>query len=36
MLRSGAANMIQYLIMNRMGPLIRVGDYQISIPNQSC
>jgi hypothetical protein len=30
-----AANMIQYLIMNRMGPLIRVGDYQISIPNQS-
>jgi hypothetical protein len=30
-----AANMIQYLVMNKMGPLIRTGDYQISIPNQS-
>jgi hypothetical protein len=29
------ANMIQYLVMNRMGPLIRTGDYQISIPDQS-
>ena len=29
------ANMIQYLVMNKMGPLIRTGDYQISIPNQS-
>jgi hypothetical protein len=28
-------NMIQYLVMNKMGPLIRTGDYQISIPNQS-
>jgi hypothetical protein len=29
------ANMIQYLVMNKMGPLIRTGDYQISIPDQS-
>ena len=29
------ANMIQYLVMNKMGPLVRTGDYQISIPNQS-
>jgi hypothetical protein len=29
------ANMIQYLVMNRMGPLIRTGDYEISIPDQS-
>jgi hypothetical protein len=29
------ANMIQYLVMNRMGPLIRTGDYQVSIPDQS-
>lgn len=30
-----AANMIQYLVMNKMGPLIRTGDYQLSIPDQS-
>jgi hypothetical protein len=30
-----AANMVQYLVMNKMGPLIRTGDYQISIPDQS-
>lgn len=29
------ANMIQYLVMNKMGPLIRVGDYRISIPEQA-
>jgi hypothetical protein len=29
------ANMIQYLVMNKMGPLIRTGDYQISIPTQA-
>jgi hypothetical protein len=29
------ANMIQYLVINRMGPLIRAGDYKISIPDQS-
>ena len=29
------ANMIQYLVMNKMGPLIRTGDYTISIPDQS-
>jgi hypothetical protein len=27
--------MIQYLVMNKMGPLIRTGDYQISIPEQA-
>jgi hypothetical protein len=30
-----AANMVQYLVMDKMGPLIRTGDYQISIPDQS-
>ena len=29
------ANMIQYLVMNKMGPLIRTGDYQLSIPQQA-
>jgi hypothetical protein len=29
------ANMIQYLVMNKMGPLIRTGDYTISIPDQA-
>lgn len=29
------ANMVQYLVMNKMGPLIRTGDYQISIPEQA-
>jgi hypothetical protein len=29
------ANMIQYLVMNKMGPLIRTGDFQISIPQQA-
>jgi len=29
------ANMIQYMVMNKMGPLIRTGDYQISIPKQA-
>lgn len=29
------ANMIQYLVMNKMGPLIRTGDYQITIPQQA-
>jgi hypothetical protein len=29
------ANMIQYLVMNKMGPLIRTGDYQITIPEQA-
>jgi hypothetical protein len=30
-----SANMIQYLVMNKMGPLIRTGDYQITIPQQA-
>jgi hypothetical protein len=30
-----SANMIQYLVMNKMGPLIRTGDYQITIPAQA-
>jgi hypothetical protein len=30
-----AANMIQYMVMNKMGPLIRAGDYQLSIPRQA-
>jgi len=30
-----AANMVQYMVMNRMGPLIRTGDYQIAIPTQA-
>jgi hypothetical protein len=30
-----AANMIQYMVMNKMGPLIRTGDYQLSIPTQA-
>jgi hypothetical protein len=30
-----AANMVQYLVMNKMGPLIRTGDYTLSIPEQS-
>ena len=30
-----SANMIQYLVMNKMGPLIRVGDYKTSIPEQA-
>jgi hypothetical protein len=29
------ANMVQYMVMNKMGPLIRTGDYQISIPKQA-
>ncbi|MCJ7455812.1 hypothetical protein MUP07_03595 [Candidatus Bathyarchaeota archaeon] len=29
------ANMIQYLVMNKMGPLIRTGDFTISIPTQA-
>jgi hypothetical protein len=29
------ANMIQYMVMNKMGPLIRTGDYQITIPAQA-
>lgn len=28
------ANMIQYLVMNKTGPLIRVSDYKISMPEQ--
>jgi len=28
------ANMIQYLVMNKMGPLIRVGDYRVSMAVQ--
>jgi len=30
-----SANMVQYLVMNKMGPLIRTGDYQITIPTQA-
>jgi hypothetical protein len=30
-----AANMIQYMVMNKMGPVIRTGDYQLSIPTQA-
>ena len=30
-----AANMIQYLVMNKMGPLIHAGDYQLDIPTQA-
>ena len=29
-----AANMIQYLVMNRSGPLIKVSDYKVSIPKE--
>jgi hypothetical protein len=29
------ANMIQYMVMNKMGPLIRTGDYQITVPKQA-
>ena len=29
-----ASNMIQYMVMNRMGPLIKVADYKISMPKQ--
>jgi hypothetical protein len=28
------SNMIQYLVMNKSGPLIRMSDYQISMPKQ--
>ena len=28
------ANMIQILVMNKSGPLIRVSDYKISMPDQ--
>jgi len=28
------SNMIQYLVMNKSGPLIRVSDYHISMPEQ--
>jgi hypothetical protein len=28
------SNMIQYLVMNRAGPLIKVSDYKISMPEQ--
>jgi hypothetical protein len=30
-----AANMIQILVMNKMGPLIRTGDYKIAMPSQA-
>jgi hypothetical protein len=30
-----AANMIQYLVMNRMGPLIQTGDFKVKIPTQA-
>jgi hypothetical protein len=29
-----ASNMVQYLVMNRTGPLIRISDYRISMPEQ--
>jgi len=29
------ANMIQYMVMNKMGPLMRTGDYNIAIPKQA-
>lgn len=30
-----AANMIQILVMNRSGPLIKVADYKIAMPGQA-
>jgi hypothetical protein len=27
-----AANMVQYLVMNKMGPLIQTGDFKLKIP----
>jgi hypothetical protein len=30
-----AANMIQYLVMNKMGPLIQTGDFKIKVPTQA-
>lgn len=30
-----ASNMIQYLVMNRTGPLIRISDYKVTIPEQA-
>lgn len=30
-----AANMIQYLVMNKMGPLIQQGQFTLSIPDQA-
>jgi hypothetical protein len=28
------SNMVQYLVMNKTGPLIRISDYKISMPQQ--
>ena len=30
-----AANMMQYMVMNKMGPLIHQGQFTLSIPDQS-
>jgi len=30
-----AANMLQYMIMNKMGPLIREGEFKLAIPDQA-
>jgi len=32
--RRAAANILQYMIMNKMGPLIRVADFKLAIPEQ--
>jgi len=32
--RRAAANILQYMIMNKMGPLIRVEDFKLAIPEQ--
>lgn len=29
------ANMVQYLVMNKMGPLIQTGDFKLKIPTQA-
>jgi len=28
------ANMLQYMVMNKMGPLVRTGDFKLEIPEQ--
>ena len=32
--RRAAANILQYMIMNKMGPLVRVEDFKLAIPEQ--
>jgi len=32
--RRAGANILQYMVMNKMGPLIRTGDFKLEIPEQ--